>query len=168
MNKHIAGAAAALFVLALALPSFAGGSGEHGHGESEYHEMDHDDHLGYEIEESGVEGYTLAYHLVDMAERMEAMKGMKGMSMKGMDPARMKSHHLMLYIMGPDGKMVTDAKVGYKLRGPDGTEQKAMAMAMKGGYGADVDLAAKGAYEIKTKVVTGEHKLLDVFTYTVK
>lgn len=163
--------------LALALPAF-GGSSEHGsmkgmdhgsmkgmdHGSAQvgHKEMDHEGHMGQEIHESTVEGYGFAYHLMDNRAAMEKMK-----DMKGHDMSQMKSHHLMLYVVGPDGAKIEDAKVGYKVEGPAG-EQKTMAMAMKGGYGADVELGAKGTYEIKTKAVVGGKSLVDEFKYDVK
>lgn len=108
-----------------------------------------------------VDGYQFTYHLIDMAEMM------KGVPMKG-DMATMKSHHLMVYVAGPDGKPATQGKVGYLVTGPDKAEQKTMAMAMEGGFGADVDLKAKGAYAVKTKAVFGEKTVVDEFTHTVK
>ncbi|GAB6061955.1 hypothetical protein [Deferrisoma palaeochoriense] len=130
--------------------------------------MDHSEHMGEDIRETKVNGYGLAYHLIDMKEKMEAMKGMKGMSMEKMDMSKMGTHHLMVYVMGPNGEKVTDAKAGYKIVGPDGTEQKAMCMAMNGGFGADVNFKEKGTYTIKTKIVAGDTTLLDEFTYTVE
>jgi hypothetical protein len=140
--------------------------------------------MGEMIHESTVEGYQFAYHLIDMKARMAAMKGSgtkgsgtkgsdtkgsgtKGSATKGYDMSQMKSHHLMVYIMGPEGKMITGAKVGYKVTGPDGADQKTMAMGMKGGFGADVDLEAEGTYQIKTKAVAGGVKLIDEFKYEV-
>jgi hypothetical protein len=161
---------------ALSLPAIAGNM-DHGsmkgmdHGSMKgmemkaEHGMDHEGHMGQEIHESTVEGYQFAYHTMDNAAAMEKMKDMKGM--QGHDMGQMKSHHLMLYIVGPDGKPVEDAKVGYKVEGPSG-EQKAMTMGMKGGFGADVDLKAKGVYEIKTKAVIGDKSLVDEFKYEVK
>ncbi|MHB8763554.1 MAG: hypothetical protein ACYDA8_04320 [Deferrisomatales bacterium] len=159
------------FGLALALPAHAASHGHGGgHGEKKGHtaEMSHDGHMGMEIHESTVEGFKFAYHVMDNKEAMEKMKDMPGMSMKGHDMAKMKSHHLMLYVVGPDGKPVTDAKLGYLVKGPDDKEQKAMAMGMKGGFGADVDFSAKGAYQIKTKAIAGDKTLVDEFTYEVK
>ncbi|GAB4259023.1 MAG: hypothetical protein Kow0092_06990 [Deferrisomatales bacterium] len=126
--------------------------------------------MGQQIHESTVDGYRLTYRVIDMKQKMEAMKGMKGMSMdmKGMDLSQMKSHHLMVFLVDPAGQPVTDGKVGYKVVGPDGAEQKAMAMGMKGGFGADVDFKAKGTYSVKMKAVAGETKLLDAFEYEVK
>lgn len=115
---------------------------------------------GRKIREAKVEGHVLEYYLIDAAEMM------KGKPMEGHDMSRMKSHHLMLFIAGPGGP-VTGAKVGFKVEGPSG-EQKAMAMAMEGGYGADVDLKAPGVHEIKTKAVAGETTLIDAFPYEVR
>jgi len=53
-------------------------------------------------------------------------------------------------------------------RGPADETQTVMAMAMSGGFGADIDLSEKGAYTIKAKAVAGEVKLVDEFTHSVK
>ena len=113
-----------------------------------------------ELRASTVEGYRFGYQMADM------MKGMAGM--KGHDMSQMKSHHLMVYIAGPDGKAVEDAKVGYMVAGPGDAVQKTMAMGMGGGYGADIDLKAKGPYKITTKAVVGGKSLVDEFSYEVK
>ena len=110
--------------------------------------MDHSQHIGEKIHESKVEGYELAYHLLNMKDRA--------------------TDHLMVYIMAPDGGKVEDAKVGYLVNGPDGAKQKMMAMGMKGAYGADLDFKQKGSYTVKLKAVTGDQKLLDEFTYEVE
>ena len=47
-----------------------------------------------------------------------------------------ETHHLMVYVMDPDGQAVQEAKLGYLVEGPDGTKQKLMAMGMQGAYGA--------------------------------
>ena len=130
--------------------------------------MDHSTHKGEGIHDSEVDGHKLSYHLIDNKEQMEKMKDMKGMKkMEGHDMSQMKSHHLMVFVMGPDGKMIEDAKAGYLVTGPGG-EQKAMGMAMTGGYGADLELSEKGSYTIKTKVQAGDVTLKDSFTYEVK
>jgi hypothetical protein len=177
MNQITRTLLAAAIGTALSLPAHAGNM-EHGsmkgmdHGsmqgmemKSGAHEMDHEEHMGNEVHESTVQGYKFAYHTMDNAAAMEKMKDMKGM--QGHDMSQMKSHHLMLYIVGPDGKPVEDAKVGYLVEGPSG-EQKAMTMGLKGGFGADVDFKAKGTYEIKTKAVIADKSLVDEFKYEVK
>jgi len=73
-----------------------------------------------------------------------------------------------VYLKDADGKYVQGAKVGFWLTGPDGKDQKTMAMSMGEGFGADIDLKAKGAYKIKTKAVVGDKTLVDEFTYNVK
>jgi hypothetical protein len=128
--------------------------------------MDHSGHMGMRIHESSVDGYMLAYHMIDNKAQMAKMKDMKGMKMGDMKD--MKSHHLMAYLVDSDGKKVEGAKVGYMVTGPDGAEQKAMTMGMKGGYGADVEFSLKGAYTIKMKAKIGDKKVIDSFTYDVK
>ncbi len=143
-----------------AMPAF---SQDHKHGGHDMdhsgHDMDHSGHKGALIHESTVNGHGLAYHLIDM---MEKMKGMKNM------PEMKNTHHLMVYVKGPDGKVVDKAKVGYLLKGPGGADQKAMCMAMSGGFGSDVNLEKKGKYTIKTKIMAGGVKLVDSFEYEVK
>lgn len=160
MKRNVLALCCAIFGLAL-----AGSAGAMDHGQMKGG-MDMDP-MGQEIHESTVDGYHLTYRLIDMKQKMEMMKGMKGMSMKGMDMSQMKSHHLMVFVTGPDGKPIEDGKVGYKVEGPGG-EQKTMAMGMKGGFGADVDVAKPGTYEIKTKAVMGDKTLTDEFKYDVK
>ncbi|MDF1552614.1 MAG: hypothetical protein P1P84_06100 [Deferrisomatales bacterium] len=163
-------------ILALAAPVLAmdhGKMGDMDHGKtgamdhSKMGDMDHSEHQGEMIRETTVDGYQLAYHLID---NMAAMAKMD--DMKGHDMSKMKSNHLMLYIVDGSGKAVAEGKVGYKVTGPDGKDQQTMAMAMRSGmsagFGADVDFKAKGTYTIKTKAVAGETKLMDEFTYEVK
>jgi hypothetical protein len=110
--------------------------------------VDHSKHVGVRIHESSVQGYSLAYHLLDLPNR--------------------KEHHLMIYIMNEKRESVDKGKVGYLVVGPEGRKQKVMAMVMKAAFGADVDFTAKGTYTIKTKALIGNAKLLDQFTYEVK
>ena len=110
--------------------------------------MDHADHVGEKIHESSLQGYRLAYHLLDLPGR--------------------DVQHLMTYIVGTNGQVITTAKVGYLVVGPNGAKQKVMAMVMKEAFGGDVNFTTKGMYTIKTKAVIGDKKLLDRFTYEVK
>ncbi len=139
--------------IALTMPSFAARE-EHGSSHSA------EKHHGQKIREAKVDGYELEYNLIDMREAMSGMKEH--------DMAKMKSHHLMVYLKGPDQKYVQGAKVGFWLTGPGGKDQKTMAMAMGEGFGADIDLKASGAYRIKTKAVVGNKTLTDEFTYNAK
>jgi hypothetical protein len=78
------------------------------------------------------------------------------------------SHHLMLFLMDPDGKMVTDTEVGFTVKGPDGMEQEPRVTLMTGGFGVNVDLNAKGTYEISTRIMAGDKEIVDQFKYEVK
>ena len=145
-------------ILAFSAPTLAAGGGG-GHGGGGHGSMDHSSHMGDLIHETEVNGYQMAYHLIDMREKMKGMENM---------PEMAATHHLMVYIKDPQGQMVDQAKAGYLLGNPDGTEQKAMTMAMSGGFGADVVLDQPGTYTIKTKVMAGEAKLIDSFDYEMK
>lgn len=108
--------------------------------------MDHSKHVGEKIHVSMVEGYSLAYHLVDLTERPRG--------------------HLMVYIQDPQGAAVDDAKVGFLIQGPDGAKQRLMAEGMKGAFGVNTDLSPRGTYVIKMKAVTADgKKLLDSFQF---
>ena len=111
------------------------------------------------IHTSRVDGYELAYHLIDMhgeGAKMEA----KG-SLGGQKP----THHLMLYVTAPGGQTVDQARTGFLIKGPDDSTQKVMAMAMSGGYGADISFQASGEYTIKAKVVSADKTMIDGFIY---
>lgn len=129
------------------------------HGMMDHGNMDHGDHLGEMIHQSTVDGYTFMYHLIDMRERMKGMEKM---------PEMKATHHLMVYVKDPSGNMVDRAKVGYLIENPDGSEQRAMTMPMRGGHGADIALDAPGTYTVKTKVVAGDRTLMDSFEYEAK
>jgi len=126
------------------------------------HAMDMSAHGGMMIHSSMVDGYALTYELIDMKEKMKDMKGMKDM------PEMKATHHLMMFVKKHEGAAVTDAMVGYLVKNPDGTLQKAMTMGMSGGYGADVDLSQVGTYTIKVKALAEKNKLVDEFSYEVK
>jgi len=83
-------------------------------------------------------------------------------------PEMEATHHLMLFVHPPEGKIIEQPKVGFLVEGPKGKTQKVMAMAMSGGFGADLDLSEKGDYTIKSKAVFGEVKLIDGFEYTIE
>ena len=148
-----------LAVFALNINAYAKDTHDHGHGAKD---MDHSMHTGENIHNSEKDGYSLAYHLIDMKAQMAAMKDHgKGHNMGEMD----MTHHLMVYVTDDSGNVVKDAKVGYLVVNPDGTKQKLMCMHMKGGFGSDISLKQKGKYTIKTKAVAGDKKLMDEFTY---
>lgn len=147
-------------VLAVSLIALPGGPGvladSHEHDMGQMDEMDHSGHRGPNIRNSSVDGYSLAYHLIDLKEKMKDMENM---------PEMQATHHMMVYVVSPDGTPVAEAKVGYLVVGPDGQQQRLMAMGMSDGFGADVDLGAPGAYTVKTKAVAGSTTLRDEFTY---
>jgi hypothetical protein len=141
------------FGVALVLPVFSQDSGS---------ATDHSGHLGVMIHESEIEGYRFAYHLIDIQKGTAEMKDMKGS--KKADT----THHLMVYVMDPDDHAVEAAKLGYLVEGPDGAKQKLMTMGMQGAYGANVNFKNKGTYTIKAKILAGDKKLFDRFSYEVK
>jgi len=116
-----------------------------------------------EIRKAVVSGYTLTYTLVDVKQQMASSS-----TPMTHDMSKMKSHHLMVDPVAPDRKPVTGGKAGFQVIQPDKTKVQAMAMLMEGGFGADVDLVAKGDYKITTKIVLGDTTLVDEFVYTVK
>ena len=122
---------------------------------------DHSGHVGVMIHESAIEGYSFAYHLIDMRKNPEEMKDMQGSKEADI------THHLMVYVMDPVGRAVEGAKLGYLVEGPDGVKQKLMAMGMQGAFGANVNFKNKGKYTVKTKFVAGDKKLFDRFVYEV-
>ena len=113
------------------------------------------EHAGNFIHKSEIDGYQLSYELIDMRAKMPDMPDMAA------------THHLMVYVKGPDSSDVEDAKTGFLIEGPDGQVQKAMCMGMGGGYGADVNLEKNGIYTVKTKIVNGKDKLLDSFSHAI-
>ena len=153
-------------LLILNLTSFAAHHGDqkgsHKMGDHKMSGMDHSAHRGDNIHNATVDGYQLAYHLIDMREQMAKMKNKT--AMKGMTA----THHMMVYVMGPDGQKVDQAQVGYLVTGPDNQKQKLMCMSMKGGFGADVNFQERGNYSIKTKVVSNGKTLMSAFSYEVK
>ena len=141
------------------------GTGHEGHRmEAPGHDgMDHAGHKGDNIHNSTVEGYRFSYYLIDIREKMAALKA-AGHLPEGMNA----THHLMVYIENSEGAVVENATVEYQVEGPDGSTQKPMCMGMGGGYGSDVNFSGSGDYIIKTKAVASGENLIDDFTYTVK
>ncbi len=136
---------------------------KHDHGKG-MEGVDHSAHAGENIHNSKKEGYTLAYHLIDIKAQMAAMKNNPQAHDSGMMEV---THHLMVYLTDTDGHPLKEAKVGYLVVNPDGTKQKRMSMHMKGGFGSDINLTQKGTYTIKTKVLSGDTKIMDQFSYEV-
>jgi hypothetical protein len=152
-NQMIYTVVAILFGIALALPGFSQNSGS---------AIDHSGHIGTVVHEATIEGYGFAYHLIDIRKDPEKLKDMADTKDAN------ETHHLMVYIMDPNGHAVQEAKLGYLVEGPDGEKQKLMAMGMQGAYGANVNFKQKGMYTIKAKCLIGDKKLFDRFSYEVK
>lgn len=122
---------------------------------------------GVLIRETTVDGYKLAYHLIDsMAEMNKAGGKMAGMH--DMEHGKMKSHHLMVFVSTAQGAPVTGGQAGYLVEAAGQETQKAMTMEMEGGYGADVDLKPGVAYTVKAKIMAGKSTLVDTFPFTLK
>lgn len=123
---------------------------------------------GQHIRQTTLKGYTLMYHLLDLAERNEMMKGMGEHSVLGMQKISDMTNHLMVYIQKPDGKIVP-GDVAFLLTSPDGKEFRTMTMGMYGGYGADISLKLQGLYTIRTNIsIEGGKtvKLNDEFSFS--
>lgn len=126
---------------------------------------------GENIRQATVEGYRLEYYLLDLP---------------GAAAARGPTHHLMLYLAGPDGTPIQDAKVVYRVSSPGGPRPEVTAfyakgrrvtragadgaggVAMEGGYGADITLGDRAGYRVATQVAAGAVTLRDEFAYEVR
>lgn len=117
---------------------------------------------GDNVHNANVDGHQFAYYLIDMQKQLAKMKDMPQMQ------GKKTTHHMMVYVTGPDGKLLKKAKVGYLVVGPDGAKQKLMGMDMRGSFGADINFGEKGTYSVKTKAVADGKTLMDQFTYDVK
>jgi len=166
MRTRIGKAITVMAVLFMTLSTGPAGAMDHGkhggHGGAGAQHI-----MGDLMAERTVSGYTLSYYLLGKADRDKMMKGMEGMEMHGMSAGPDLTHHLMLYIKGPDGKPAS-GKIGFIITGPEGKEFKTLTMGMHGGYGADVVLTPPGTYAIKTKAVVDGNTIEDQFEYLVK
>ena len=120
----------------------------------EGHDMDESEKIGELFHKSTVDGYMLSYYLMDLREQQK----------KDMD----KPHHIMVYIMDKNHQKVLEGNVGFIIKDSEGNSQKAMAMFMSEGFGITTDMKKKGIYNIITKAVFGDVKLMDKFTYEMK
>jgi len=150
----------ALLTLAFTSPSFADHKEDRAQELKEEkmkaHKMDME---GKVIRTHNIDGLRLTYRLINMQARMKNMEGMEKMADK------VASHHLMVDVKKIGGGMIDDAKVGFMFTSPDGKEHKAMAMSMKGGHGADVDMKKRGKYKVAVKIKAGDKTVTDEFTY---
>ena len=138
---------------------------------------DMDDHekasiarIGDFIHESVVDGYMLAYHILDL--RDQKTDGMDKASMDrtyAMTNENMDSpHHIMLYIMDKNHKPILKGEVGFLIKDPEGNSQKIMGIYMDRGFGATADIKIKGIYTIEAKAIIGGKELLDKFEYEME
>ena len=125
--------------------------------------MNHSERMGKKIHTLTAEGYQFDYHLMDMREKLSALKA------TGSLPKEMEmTHHLMVYIDAPEGKTLKTATVSFHMKGPNASKLDLNAMRMGNGFGADVNLPSPGAYTMNTKAVVDGKTLTNVFTYTLK
>lgn len=113
---------------------------------------------GDKVHMSHVDGHDFMYSMIDMGKKAEK----SGLS-KNMDGM----YHLMVHVKKGD-KFVEGAKTAFVVKGPDGKVQKAMAMEMSKGYGADIKMKKKGMYEIKVKTMKDGKAMMDTFKYEKK
>ncbi|MEX1303330.1 MAG: hypothetical protein AB1Z16_14305 [Desulfotignum sp.] len=162
------------FINALFILVFLAGSavalGNKPENEMDAHEKASIARIGDLIHESVVDGYMLAYHILDL--RDQKTDGMDKASMdrtfaltnKNMD----RPHHLMLYIMDRNHKLILKGEVGFFIKGPEGNSQKIMGIYMDRGFGATADMKNKGIYTIKAKAIIGGKELMDKFEYEME
>ncbi len=126
---------------------------------------DKKERIGELFHESKVDGYMLSYYLMDLRDQKNedaAAHGSHG------EKEMEKPHHIMVYIMDKDHKMVEKAKVGFLIKGGTRSSQKIMGMYMGKGFGITADMKAKGTYTIVTKAMVNDAKIMDKFEYKVK
>lgn len=139
-----------------------------GHGGQGKHEMAHDmEHSGHGaakaaagslmLPEQTVDGITAMVHLKDVKEAMAKM-GMK------------HTHHFMVMFKDAAGKHVEAQVAAVKIVTPDGKEGAPVELpSMQGHSGADVVLAAPGAYVFKVAAkLPGEKKVQYEFKTVLK
>ncbi len=123
------------------------------------------DRIGELFHESMVDGYMLSYYLMDLRDQKTEEASAHGAhGAKEME----KPHHIMVYIMDKDKKMVEKAKVGFMIKGGEKDSQKVMGMYMSKGFGITADMKKKGTYTIVTKAMVNDAKLMDKFDYEMK
>ena len=149
---------AAVFAISAPLASFA--AMEHGSMPMEHGSMMMEQGMqmmGKPVHTETVDGVKAMFSVMDIAAKMKAM-GMK------------ETHHLMvMFSDAKTGKPLTEGEVKFKIVAPDNSGQVKSTMAMNGGFGADVNLSAKGRYGILTKCKLADGKVRTFkFWYTVK
>jgi hypothetical protein len=108
-------------------------------------------HVGEQIHRSAVTGYQLSYHLLRVEE--------------GPIKNPEATHHLMLFIMAPNGAMVSEAEVRVRVDGANGAGRWAKARLMTGGFGVDLSLPVSTTYAVHAEVWVGNEELQDAFMF---
>ncbi len=129
------------------------GAMEHGGG-NEGKKMQHDKAMDHGAMSMGdgmimlqgheVDGIMSSVHLMDTREKMAKL----GMTM---------THHIMVGFTDTEGEPVAEGKAAVKVESPDGEIKTVKMMAMKGQFGADIQMDQKGMYHFKvgTKLADG-------------
>ncbi len=153
-----------LFAL-LALTGIGFASSSHDAAAMAGHDKKDGDRIGELFHESMVDGYMLSYYLMDLRDQKEEETSAHGThGAKEME----KPHHIMVYIMDKDKKMVDKAKVGFMIKGGEKADQKVMGMYMSKGFGITADMKKKGTYTIVTKEMVNDATIMDKFDYETK
>jgi len=118
-------------------------------------------HVGSIVHNDTQEGYRLSFQLMSSEEKRATLPNSQCAREYDAGP----SHHMMLIVLSPTGAFVTDATVYFSVRKPDGSTRESLAVPMAGGYGVDVDMRAKGPYEVRAEIVIDGQKIVETFTY---
>jgi len=124
--------------------------------------------LGRMIRQAKVEGYFVHYHLLDRKERDQLLRGLDGEATPGVDASGRATHHLMVYLWGPDGRFIPSAKVRLRITAPDGRTVTTPTVSMQDGHGADVVLPVAGKYDVVMEADVGAKALTDEFSFDLK
>lgn len=162
LHKGITAAALSIFLTASMAGAMDHSKGDMANTPQSADKIDEVKRLGVHIQTSNLDKVRFEYNLLEMKKAAVAKMEMDHSA------GTLKSQHLMLFAADKMGKAISGAKVGYQVTGPDGKIQRAIAMAMTAGYGADVEMTAKGKYEVKTKLVKDDLQVVDTFTYEAK
>lgn len=68
---------------------------------------------------------------------------------------------MVMFLSGPDGKIVKDAQVVTTIIGENGAQQMRRARPTKGGYLIDTAQLSPGRYRLEAEVITAGHLLTD-------
>jgi hypothetical protein len=76
-----------------------------------------------------------------------------------------QSGSLIMFLSGPDGKIVKDAQVVTTIIEPFGAQQMQRARPLKGGYLVDTAHLAPGQYRLEAEIITHGWLLTDEFHF---